>query len=73
MNDTTIVWNIRGLGRSRSRLKKLVKKYGATLVAISEPFADENLMPQLSTFLDFPIYCCNENMEIVVLACRGRI
>lgn len=62
MTDTIFMWNIWGLGRFRRRLKKLINKYNAIVVAISKPFVGKNMIQQLTTFSKFPNYCCNEHM-----------
>lgn len=61
MIDMILVWNVRGLGRSRKRLKSLVKKHRATVVTILEPFHEESKMQWLASFLEFSKYCCNES------------
>lgn len=53
MIDTIFSWNIRGLGRSRNRLKKLLYKYNIGLFAILEPFAAEDQMNQLGSLLNY--------------------
>lgn len=62
MIDTIFFWNVRGLGRSRKRLKNLASKFNASLVAISEPFTEAARMPILGNFLNFP-YCCSNEVE----------
>lgn len=52
MSDTIFYWNIIGLGRSRARLKKFLKKFNPNLFAISEPFVAEDHMHDLGDFLN---------------------
>lgn len=42
-----VYWNIKGLGTSRGRLKKLVKKFKPKVVALAETFVDGSSMGNL--------------------------
>lgn len=51
---------MRGLGRSRNRLKSFIKEKNATLVAILEPFVEVAHMSLLGNFLNLHHFCSNE-------------
>lgn len=62
MSDTIFFWNIRGLGSSRDRLKKLLNKFKVKLFAIVEPFLNEDRMHVLGNYLNmnYKSYISNE-------------
>ncbi|CAI9775524.1 unnamed protein product [Fraxinus pennsylvanica] len=41
MIDTPVVWNVRGMGTSKCRLRKLVRKHNIAILAVAEPFHSE--------------------------------
>lgn len=47
--------------RSWKRLKSLATKLRAAVVAVLEPFQEEEKMPQLAVFLGFLKFCCKES------------
>ncbi|KAJ0074622.1 hypothetical protein Patl1_37562 [Pistacia atlantica] len=59
MIDKILVWNLRGLGSSRNRLKSLVKKFGVSIVGILEPFAKDDKMTRLAYLMGLPSFCSN--------------
>lgn len=59
MMDTILVWNVRELGTSRRRLHSIMRRNNSAMVAISEPFATDDKILRLASFLDFPKFCSN--------------
>ncbi|XP_042962740.1 uncharacterized protein LOC122297018 [Carya illinoinensis] len=53
-------WNIRGLGTSRGRLKKLVKSFNVKVVALAETFVDERKMDKIKKSLWLDNGCSNQ-------------
>lgn len=62
MSEMIFFWNIRGLGSSRGRLKKLLNKFKVKLFAIAEPFLNANRMHVLGNYLNmnYNFYISNE-------------
>ena len=60
MIDSILVWNIRGVGTSRIRLKKLVGRYKPKIVALLEPFQNLEGAHKLATSLNFDKIISNE-------------
>ncbi|XP_057982213.1 uncharacterized protein LOC131167424 [Malania oleifera] len=54
-----LVWNVRGLGRSRRRLKGLVRRHRVAIVAIVEPFLEDTRISQLANEMLLLNCCCN--------------
>lgn len=44
MIGSIVVWNVRGLGTSKQRLKRLIRHFNPSMLSISEPFVDEEAM-----------------------------
>ncbi|KAF5480776.1 hypothetical protein F2P56_001492, partial [Juglans regia] len=59
MNNSIIVWNVRGIGTSRRRLKKLVSKFKPQLVAVLEPFQNVDKAIRLQHYLQFDSFSSN--------------
>lgn len=52
MSDVIFFWNIKGLGSSRGRLKKLLNNFKVKLFAIVEPFLTEDRMHVMGNYLN---------------------
>ncbi|KAF5468900.1 hypothetical protein F2P56_013011 [Juglans regia] len=57
------IWNLRGLGSSRNRLKSLVKKNGVHIVGILDPFVDVDKMSRLASMLGLSNFCSNAEVD----------
>ena len=55
-----LYWNIRGLGTSQLRLKKLIKKFRPNIIALAEPFLMEEKIPRLLGRLRCECFITNE-------------
>lgn len=60
MIDPLIVWNVRGMGTSRSGLKNLVSKYKPKIVVVLEPFQNFDKAHGLMRNLHFDSIISNE-------------
>ena len=60
MIDSILVWNIRGVGTSRTRLKALVGRYKPKIVALLEPFQNLEGARKLARSLNFDMVISNE-------------
>ncbi|XP_041001625.1 uncharacterized protein LOC121247323 [Juglans microcarpa x Juglans regia] len=60
MIDSILVWNIRGVGTSRTRLKTLVGRYKPKIVALLEPFQNLEGARKLARSLKFDMVISNE-------------
>ncbi|XP_042962702.1 uncharacterized protein LOC122296976 [Carya illinoinensis] len=57
-----LVWNVRGLGTSKRRLRNLIRKYKPSVLVLFEPFAAEEVMVYWANVFGYPSYCANEAM-----------
>lgn len=57
MIEKIIVWNIRGLGTSKRRIRKLVRKYEIFVLVVSEPFRELSKLQRLvySSLISVPM------------------
>lgn len=62
MIENIFYWNVRGLGRSKRRLKSLIIKKDINICAIVEPFAGNNCMAATGSLLNLNYFCSNESM-----------
>ncbi|XP_042983286.1 uncharacterized protein LOC122312671 [Carya illinoinensis] len=54
-----LVWNIRGLGTSRRRIRSLVRKYEVSVLVVLEPFQEDSKLQSWAASLQFSNYCSN--------------
>ncbi|KAI9186057.1 hypothetical protein LWI28_013379 [Acer negundo] len=57
--DKIIVWNVRGMGTSKRRMKKLMKDHNVSVLAVSEPFQDVGLIRKWASCLQFQNFSSN--------------
>lgn len=62
MMSKPLFWNIRGLGTSRRRLRKIVKSMKPNFLMLTEPFSNEAKLKLLQNNLHFEFYFFNQNI-----------
>lgn len=69
MIDNLMVWNVRGLGMSKWRLRKLVCKFCISVLAISKQFQAADKLHQWAVSLQFPFAFSNADWGGKIWVC----